>query len=325
MAFEQRNYLEEAMARVRSRASWNSRLEAWEKPASDHEEQKIERAASMARAVVGRNPWLKSEGVSVVPQGSYFNNTNVRLDADMDLRVQHPTIRIEYAGGVEPTTAFKELGYFLVGRTHAEIAAQMRRELYMGLVGSFGAASIELGSKAMTVSGLSGTRADCDLVPVFKLHYVRRLGLVTHEAIEGVAILGTDGIWTFNYPDQHHTNGIQKRARTQHRFKKNVRMLKRLNTELAEGGFVARALPSFLVECLVYVVEDFYFLVDADDRYERLRRILTRLAELLDDSLWWITATEINGVKPLFLNQPWGLNEVKAFVRAALDRLEFGA
>jgi hypothetical protein len=71
---------------IRTRGEWNARFEHWERPASDSEELKIERAASMVSQALNANAWLSSEQVTVHPQGSHYNNTNVRLDADMDLR-----------------------------------------------------------------------------------------------------------------------------------------------------------------------------------------------------------------------------------------------
>ena len=75
--------LESALAVSRSRSSWNSWLEQAEKPASDHEEAQIERAANMATAIVTANQFLNSIGVRVFAQGSYYNNTNTRNEADM--------------------------------------------------------------------------------------------------------------------------------------------------------------------------------------------------------------------------------------------------
>ena len=77
---QERNYLAEAMAEARSRASWNDRLSHWEKPASDSEEAIIERAANSVRTLIAKNSRLCNEGVSIEPQGSYYNNTNVRQD-----------------------------------------------------------------------------------------------------------------------------------------------------------------------------------------------------------------------------------------------------
>src|SRR5436853_3674863 len=96
---------------IRSRSDWNSRFEHWQRAASDSEEQKIERAARMVRDALVKNAWLSAEGVSVYAQGSYYNNTNVRLDSDMDLRVVHPGIKVEYNPNVNVESANQILGY----------------------------------------------------------------------------------------------------------------------------------------------------------------------------------------------------------------------
>jgi leucyl aminopeptidase (aminopeptidase T) len=99
-------------------------------------------------------------------------------------------------------------------------------------------------------------------------------------------------------------------------------MLKRLNYELLSRGDIARRIPSFYVECLVYGVEDDFFLIERDDRYDRLLRILKRLAEQLADANWCHMATEVNEIKFLFRNNSaWTPTEAAAFVRASINRL----
>ena len=182
-------------------------------------------------------------------------------------------------------------------------------------------ASTGSAGKAIKVNGLDGSRADCDLVPVFTLHLIQAHN-GNQYTIEGVAILGKDGSWTENFPDQHHANGIAKRGRTSHNFKRNVRMLKRLNFELAEIGDIDERLPSFFIECLVYAVEDEHFCIDADDRYLRLLRILWRLEVLLATPEWCERATEVNEIKFLFRpSQPWNVAQAQRFVQAALSRM----
>jgi hypothetical protein len=149
-----------------------------------------------------------------------------------------------------------------------------------------------------------------------------------HSALQyrretGVTILGKDGTWIHNFPDQHYANGVNKRARTAHRFKRHVRIFKRLRDELVrEKKLSPGQAPSFLIECLTYVVEDNYFLVETDDRYDRANRILRRIRAMLDNSPWTSTATEINGIKFLFhVEQPWTVDYAKVFVALALAQL----
>ncbi len=46
-------------------------------------------------------------------------------------------------------------------------------------------------------------------------------------AVRGVAIHGSDGRITFNFPHHHHRNGKLKRSNTDGQFKKVVRRLRR--------------------------------------------------------------------------------------------------
>jgi hypothetical protein len=98
-------------------------------------------------------------------------------------------------------------------------------------------------------------------------------------------------------------------------------MLKRLRDELVDVGKIAKGqVPSFLVECLVYEVEDDYFLVD--DRYDRLKRIVQRFWQRSGDPGWITGAKEINRVKLLFgPHQPWTAEVVRKFAETAWARL----
>lgn len=310
----------------RSRSSWNARLTHWERPASNTEEAQIGRAAGMVRSVLSGNAWLRAERVAVEPQGSYFNNTNVRLESDMDLRAVHPLIRIVYAENVVVEAAEAAHGISQSGRYFSVVAADMRREIAACLGQRFGTAKVDAtGNKAIRLKKLPGSRADVDVVPAFKYIWMWwDNAALQYRQAHGVTILGQDGSWTDNFPEQHNENGIAKRARTAHRFKRCVRMFKRLRDELVrERKLSAGRAPSFLIECLTFAVEDQYFLVQTDDRYDRANRILRRMWELLDNSMWTGTATEINGIKYLFhATQPWTVDDAKAFVALALAQLQ---
>lgn len=310
---------------TRTRSSWNARFEHWERPASDSEEAQISRAASMVRAALSENTWLAAEGVTIGEQGSYFNNTNVRLESDMDLRAVHPALRLEYGSTVHIPTARSVLGIYDTGRTFQEIAKEMRRQTANDLGHAFGSQQIDTsGTKAIRIKQLAGSRAPVDVVSAFRYYWVTwNAAASKYDVAEGISILAKSGTWINNFPEQHHANGIAKRARTAHRFKRHVRIFKRLRDELVrEGKLAAGRVPSFLIECLTYVVENDYYLVDADDRHARAYRILQRMWELLNNASWTSTATEINGIKFLFhASQPWAVDDAKGFVALALAQL----
>jgi hypothetical protein len=136
---------------------------------------------------------------------------------------------------------------------------------------------------------------------------------------EGVALPTNDGAWIFNFPDQHRINGRAKRLATGLQFKRVVRIVKWLRRDMLDQGVIQKKPPSFLVECLVYLVEDIHFLQQGDDRYDRLRRILGRILEILDSPTVW-QAREINAIKLLFgTHQPWSLPEARDFIQRAAN------
>lgn len=317
--------LGEALAKARSRSSWDDRLAHWEKPASSTEEAQIERAAAMVRDALSSSNWLNAANVSVLPQGSYFNNTNVRQTADQDLRAAHPFLLIECANGLDLASQRQRLGITDAGQTFWNVISQMRWEIDAALSGKFGFLNLDTsGNKATRVLALPGSRAPVDVVPTFRYIWVMGNELEGATQEEGVAILSKDGKWTQNFPAQHNVNGIAKRSRTLHRFKKVVRSLKRLRDELVEAKVLGpKQCPSFLIECLTYAVEDGYFLATgSDERYDRIVQIVERMDALLDDANWTQNATEINEIKYLFrTGQAWKLEDARAFVRAAYQRL----
>jgi hypothetical protein len=83
----------------------------------------------MVRSALAENARLRSEGVVVSAQGSYFNNTNVRLESDLDLRAVHPLIRIAYANDVIVEYAQKAHGIPQTGRYFSDVLVEMRRQI----------------------------------------------------------------------------------------------------------------------------------------------------------------------------------------------------
>ena len=320
-----RSLLLEILAKIerdrQQAGDWDSILTRWEKPASDTEEATIERAARMVRGALDTNPWFQGEGVIIAAQGSYHNNTNVRQQADMDIRVVHPSLLVEYAPNVTPLARLG-LGYTTDNRTIADIANQLRVQVGATLRREFGAENVNPGNKAFRISAVPGSRSDIDVVPALAYDHVVMAGSIPMP-LRGIVILPQDGGITLNFPEQHHRNGVAKRERTAHRFKKVVRTVKSLRDRLIEiNALGVGQMPSFLIECLVYRVEDEHFLVE-ESRHERLRRVLRRIEALLAVPLWTAQALEINDVKLLFGNhQGWTATKVQFFVRQALAYLE---
>ena len=315
-------------AEQRLNDKWEPILSHWEQPASTTEAAQIERAARMVREAIAANAWLTREGVTVEPQGSYHNNTNVRLEADMDLRVVHPSIRVLVDASVTAANDHAQTAYTYSGRSNAAVAAELRNHVGTALAAKFGAANIAPGKKAFRVSAVPGSRADIDIVPALTLDFVTLCEGQTLLSpsyvgpVRGVAIYGTDGNEIFNFPHHHFRYGKAKRTRTDYTFKKVVRQLKSLRDDLVASGKLADGVaPSFFIECLAYRVEDEHYRQDIARR-ARLRRVLNRSWDQLSDPAGAAVAREINDHKLLFgAHQPWTPHDGQMFVAVALNAL----
>ena len=89
---------------------WKALFTSWSKPASDTEEAKAARAAQMIRQAIHEHEPLKTKQTSVYATGSYRNNTNTRLESDIDVAVVlHDSFFSEYPSGKRPQAS--DLGH----------------------------------------------------------------------------------------------------------------------------------------------------------------------------------------------------------------------
>lgn len=218
-------------------------LNGWRKPPSDSEETKLNNAERMIREAIAASDELNKRTIKVFGQGSYANDTNVRLDSDIDINVRHDdTIFIQIPDGENQ----EDYGYSNSDYKFSEYKDAIER----ALVAKFSRAEVHRNDKCITVDGNS-YRVEADVVPTFKYN--------RHETNGGKAI-GTKFITDkfkpiINYPLQHIDNGKTKNAETHKRFKRLTRIIKRIRYKMIEDGeHVSDSITSFLLECLMWNV-----------------------------------------------------------------------
>ena len=64
-------------------------LNKWRNPPSESEEEKLTNVRRMVRGCIDADPTLSKMDIKIFAQGSYVNDTNVRLNSDIDLNVQY--------------------------------------------------------------------------------------------------------------------------------------------------------------------------------------------------------------------------------------------
>ncbi len=294
-------------------AVYEETLSSWGSPPSEAEQQKAQNAERGIRAAISKSGTLANHRITVFPQGSYRNHTNVRLDSDVDVCVMCSDVFFtDY-------TFAKGLTEADVGNSPASYTySQFKDDVGAALVAHFGKPSVSRGNKAFDVHE-NTYRVDADVVPCFE----HRRYMPDRRYIAGTELRPDNGGSIVNWPQQNYDNGVAKNNRTARRFKTLVRIVKKLCIVMEEAGVVsARGTPGYLIECLVWNVADSGF---GNPRLrDDLRHVLAHLFNetRTDDKCheWG----EINELKYLFRpSQPWTRQASHDFLSSAWDFVGF--
>lgn len=278
----------------------DEQLSRWTSPASEHEEAKAERTERMIREAVNAHPVLKDLPIRVHAKGSVKNNTNVRLNSDVDVAVEYEgMIQLEYANG----------GHFgMTGLTPYSGPYQNGQlYLYKAAVGAamqeaFGPASVDSSGNRVFRVRASDKSLAADVAPCTTYWFYWPNSF--HKGIE-LILDRSDGLRHFNYPDQHLTGGRDKNTRTGRRYKSVVRIIKNIEDQLVKAGKM-QEVPSFLIECLVYNVPDSVFTAATPWRQMVVNTCSAIWAYTQSPEPTTGRWTEVNGIKWLFSpSQRW--------------------
>lgn len=299
---------------------WNDKFALWCRPPTDSEEARIQRAARIIKQVLATDAWLRHQGIEVIPQGSYRNNTNVRMNCDMDLCVRHPFVHWDVHSGSGLTLA--DLGLIPVSGTIDQTVMNLKEHVFQTLQTQLGVDQVEWGKKSLKVKEVAGSRVDTDVVPAMNYWWAwRGSTLLTSSVsiVKGIVIHSDEGQWIYNFPDQHYERGKAKNIRTGRRYKRVVRILKCLRDEMAAAPKVLPHPPSsFLIESLVYNCPD--ALLQGKDWYETTGGVLAWIGATTATASAAEKLREANGVNLLFAaHQPWTYNQAQAFAKSAFS------
>jgi hypothetical protein len=297
---------------------WEATFRAWTGPSSPTEEAKRDRAEEEIRQALRKFAPLTDRTFKVYTKGSYKNNTNVRLDSDVDICAEL-TEFFKYDRSENTANAtLDQLG--VVPYTGDYSIERFKNEVEQALVAQFGRSAVTRGPIALTVRE-ARTTLPADIVPCTELreYYFDSGG--KSQFRQGTRIFPDTGVPFENYPQQQFDNGVAKNVRTGRRFKQLVRVLKRLENELSSAGKI-KELPSYFVECLVYNVDDSLF---GHDRYiDDVRATLGAIFGAATNDAKAATWMEVNGIKYLFhTSQSWTRGEAEKFTVAAWSHVGF--
>lgn len=286
------------------------KLKLYASPLSETEQEKCKRAIEMVRdALVGigyteRGSIVKGDdgaaytlqmgrgaggsGVTILVQGSYANNTNIRASSDVDVAVisEEPFVT-EYRPGIDNSN----YGFTLSDST----PAQFKDEVERALRSKFGG-DVERRNKSIRVNG-NTYRKDADVVAALRYRdYTGDYSYSAENYTGGIAIYPDRGGRIINYPEQHIELGRKKNVATNRYYKKMVRIAKAVKRDMESAGYAnAAKTSSFAVESLLWNVPD--------ERFKRWSLLGYGFEEVLEflrastDDIW--AFKEANGIKYL--------------------------
>ena len=233
---------------------WEFTLRSWVKPPSDYEDSKRNKTEAEIKAALKASQALANVKYKVYAKGSYANNTNVRLDYDVDIAVECTEFAYYSndgaAGDIRKIAKIEEAVRKVKGSyTYVEF----KDDVENALVDYYGRSAVKRGNIAIRVREKK-TTLPADVVPCYEYHYhydADSAGAVLYH--QGTRVYPDLGHYFSNWPQQQKDRGVSKNDKTGRRYKRMVRALKRLENELVSEGLLDD-LPSFLIECLVYNV-----------------------------------------------------------------------
>ena len=286
---------------------WEERFATWAQPPSFTSREKANRAESAVRAAVSASAALGVHNVSVFPQGSYRNRTNVRRDSDVDICVLTDEMCFfDIRSGKQPA----EYGITVPGPYPY---SPFKNDVGAALGDYIGWGSVSRGDKAFDIHE-NTYRIDADVIPCFEYRwYPEEDGCVYGTAF----VPDSGGGFIHNFPQQNYENGVSKNDATGRRFKAVVRVLKTLCYEMQAAGIAeAKPIPSYLIECLAWNVSNDYFTLDS--LTEAVAAVVADIWNRTGKAFVYSDWFEINGIKFLFHGaQSWTQAQANAFIFAA--------
>lgn len=286
----------------------------WSKPPTLTEDSRCSNAESVVRNAIKSYPRFDRSNIEIFAQGSYRNGTNISANSDVDVCVRCNDVYF-----VDIPFGYTNSSLGLVDASYSY--AEFKNDVEQALKSYLGAASVSRGNKAFDLHA-NTYRVDADVVPTFE-HRLYFTSNNEFRFISGTELRPDSGGRVVNWPQQNYKNATAKNAATGTRFKKLVRVLKRLRHEMmSEGDTAAKPIPSYLIECLIWNVPNEAF---ADDHYaDNLRLILYHLYLHTQSDQACEKWTEINKLKYLFrVSQQWTRQAVQSFIVAAWNRVGF--
>lgn len=286
-------------------------LAVWTKPPSETEEEKLVHSINMVKKAVSESYY--SDELKIFGQGSYANNTNVKLNSDIDINIHYP--------GIFNYFIPKEYNKSDFGISDSDYTyGEYRNDIYEALARKFEPSSIKRKNKCFKILGNS-YRIMTDVIPTIGY---RKYHSSDHYD-EGTCLISEDNRLIINFPLQHIENAKLKNENTLRRYKKLTRILKKIRYKLEEdSNSTNESITSFLLECLLWNIPNHIFvnqLTWTDRLEETIKYLYTKTVGENPECINW---NEVSDLLPLFgEDRKWTIAAINSYMIILWDYLGF--
>lgn len=290
-------------------------LTGWTKPPSNSEQTELENSERMVRDAINSDEKLNKISPETFGQGSYANDTNVRLKSDIDINVRYTD---SFYFDLPENTTETDLGFYRLpaaGYTFDEY----KNDVENALVKKFGRDQVKRKDKCLTILG-NTYRIQTDVVPTWNYRGYNKDGTYILGAL---FIPDSSFMGTVNFPKQHIQNAINKNSNTFRRFKRLTRLHRKLRYKMIyDGEKVCDNITSFLLECLVWNVPN-RIMNDNDSWTDRLKESIVYIYEQTNDEETCKEWGEVSELLYLFVGRKWTYKDVNSYMVLLWNHLEY--
>jgi hypothetical protein len=291
-------------------------LTSWTKPPSDSEQTRLETSERMVREAIKEDETLNKKSTEIFGQGSYANDTNVRLNSDIDINVR-------YTGGyffdLPKDKTETDMGIDKDGPSGYSFS-EFKNDVEAALVKKFGRDQVKRNDKCITIKG-TAQRIQTDVVPTW--NYRRYNENKTY--VLGAKFFPDKPTGSItNFPKQHIENAINKNSNTQRRFKRLTRLHRKLRYKMKDDGVTFNAnISSFLLECLIWNVPN-SIMNNYDTWTDRLKQSIIYIYEQTKEESTCKEWREVSELLYLFHSgRKWSRTDVNEYMVQLWNYLEF--
>ena len=253
--------------------------------------------------------------IEVFTQGSFANNTNVHSDSDVDVCVMlKDTFHCKYPNDLKN----EDYGYktsYLTFQDYRELVKE-------ALQGKFKSEYVYDGNKSLKINE-NTYHVKADVVPAFQLrNYAYRNSVYADSYVEGTWFCSKLGNEICNYPKVHIENGNRKNIRTNHEYKKLVRIMKHIKNDMVGDKITdGDKITSFLIECLVWNISD-QIIIGYNTWIETVKQAIIYLYNSIDDGKH-IEWREVSEMLYLFRGRKWTDQDAKQWLYDAWNYMGY--